>query len=643
MLGSRQAGRSRTIRFGLAILLGSATAVLVQLSGVLSGLDWAWLDRMPVRQSTPLSGAAPVVLVAIDDRSLERHGRWPWPRAQLARLIDAVGESAGPVALDLLLLEADRNDPEGDARLAATIGRNGGVLVPVPTLRLHDALAAVAQVARLWPGSAIVHTDFPFERQGVVRVLHQHIGAGDVVIPAMAVALIHPDQAPMAAALDAMRSPLSGAGVEEWQRLDPVVVSMDLHRDSFEVYSAGDVLDGQVARAVFADRPVIIGVTARGLAHSFPVPGSRGEFALLSGAQLTAVAAAAVAENRLSRIPATTTQALVAGVLALVLSGLLALLPWRRSPLVLLLLLLPLLVAWLGRAIFSVNLLLIPASAAVLIVFLLLAGLRMSADRRRLQATRAHLDHAVASSMQTVVAVDADGRVLFSTETGKSAAAGEPAMDRADPLLVQRPHGGELQELLHEVRRSGQTRSRRLRSVAGTDAAGDLLATVTPAQFDGADGFLVVLGTSQAEEWAGNWRSGTDALTGLPNRRTLWSNLVSMTASTGAAPTSLILALVAIDGFRRINEALGEAEGDAALRGVASAGAGRSHQWRSRRLSLERRPIRRAVCTNTRCRSDRSLRAGQAHFRLVCRWRRRFPRNGAACQCRRGIVSGRQG
>ena len=569
MVGSRLAGRSLAIRVGLASLIGSVTAVFLQLTGLLSGLDWALLDRVPVRQSTGTPSAS-VVLVAIDDRSLEKHGRWPWSRAQLARLIDAVGESTAPIALDLLLLEAD-DDREGDARLAAAIGSRANILLPVPTLRPHETLDAAAQVAQLWPGASVVHTDFRFERQGVVRVLHKRIAAGDVVIPSMAVALMRPDQAPQASSLESMRPSVGAADSGEWQRLDPVAVSMELHGDSVEVYSACDVLDGQVAPTAFAGRPVIVGVTARGLAHSFPVPDGQGEFALLSGAQLTAVTAAAVAENRLSRIPASTTRLLVVGIVALVLCGLLALLPWRYASLALPLSLLPLALAWIGRAVFATNLLVVSASAAVLIVFLFLAWLRMRADRRRLQATRAHIDNAVASSMRTVVAVAADGRVLFSTDTGQGADGGEFATDRTDATLSQWPHGSELQELLDEVRHAGQARSRRLRSQDGVQTTADLLATVTPAQFGGMNGFLVVLGTSQVKEWAGNWRTETDALTGLPNRRKLWSNLVSMTSSTTTAPTNVILALVAIDGFRRINEALGESEGDAALRGVASA------------------------------------------------------------------------
>ena len=31
--------------------------------------------------------SAPAVIVAIDERALERHGQWPWPRTRVAQLL----------------------------------------------------------------------------------------------------------------------------------------------------------------------------------------------------------------------------------------------------------------------------------------------------------------------------------------------------------------------------------------------------------------------------------------------------------------------------------------------------------------------------------------------------------------------------
>lgn len=54
----------------------------------------------------PATGA--VVIVDIDDQSLARYGRWPWPRDRMARLLEIIGSSgAAAVGLDLILAEPE--------------------------------------------------------------------------------------------------------------------------------------------------------------------------------------------------------------------------------------------------------------------------------------------------------------------------------------------------------------------------------------------------------------------------------------------------------------------------------------------------------------------------------------------------------
>jgi len=69
-----------------------------------------------------------IVIAAIDETSLERLGRWPWSRKVLAKLIDKLSEAgAAVIALDIILSEAEKNDP----LLAESINRAGNVLLPV--------------------------------------------------------------------------------------------------------------------------------------------------------------------------------------------------------------------------------------------------------------------------------------------------------------------------------------------------------------------------------------------------------------------------------------------------------------------------------------------------------------------------------
>ncbi len=65
------------------------------------------------------AAAAPVVVVAIDEAALA-DAPWPWPRARLAALVEALaGAGAAALALDVALAEP----AEGDAALAAALGR----------------------------------------------------------------------------------------------------------------------------------------------------------------------------------------------------------------------------------------------------------------------------------------------------------------------------------------------------------------------------------------------------------------------------------------------------------------------------------------------------------------------------------------
>ena len=78
-------------------------------------------------------GSPPVVVVDIDRRSLEAVGAWPWPRATMALLVEAIAAGKPAVAaIDILFAEhdgrspgtpADKVEPDGDRLLAEAVGR----------------------------------------------------------------------------------------------------------------------------------------------------------------------------------------------------------------------------------------------------------------------------------------------------------------------------------------------------------------------------------------------------------------------------------------------------------------------------------------------------------------------------------------
>jgi len=87
--------------------------------------------RMKLRQKKP---DVPLVVVAIDDASIEKLGRWPWPRSYMADLVNQVsGYGPALVATNVLYTEQDRNSGLEEVRAIRTLAEksasgNGALL-----------------------------------------------------------------------------------------------------------------------------------------------------------------------------------------------------------------------------------------------------------------------------------------------------------------------------------------------------------------------------------------------------------------------------------------------------------------------------------------------------------------------------------
>lgn len=69
-----------------------------------------------------------VVIVGIDDRSLEKIGRWPWERKRVASIVDTLKNmGAKVIVMDIILSEPSK----GDDILAKSIKRAGNVILPI--------------------------------------------------------------------------------------------------------------------------------------------------------------------------------------------------------------------------------------------------------------------------------------------------------------------------------------------------------------------------------------------------------------------------------------------------------------------------------------------------------------------------------
>ena len=139
--------RARGRPFGFALLVVVVVALFADLQALrdirLRTFDayQAWAPRARIRDR--------VTIVAIDDRSLEVHGQWPWPRTLMAELMRKIFEGRpAAVGVDILMPEPDRSSP---ARLAALPG-----IDPETKLRLAQLPDPDATLAEALRGQPVV-------------------------------------------------------------------------------------------------------------------------------------------------------------------------------------------------------------------------------------------------------------------------------------------------------------------------------------------------------------------------------------------------------------------------------------------------------------------------------------------------------
>jgi signal transduction histidine kinase len=118
--------RSQT-RGGALILLFSI-ALVVAVTWFAPALSAASLNML-FRLRGTFRAPDDIVIVAIDDQSLQRIGQWPWPRSVMAAAIDRLTE-ARPLSVGLDVIYAEPSAPADDRRLAEAIARNGRVVLP---------------------------------------------------------------------------------------------------------------------------------------------------------------------------------------------------------------------------------------------------------------------------------------------------------------------------------------------------------------------------------------------------------------------------------------------------------------------------------------------------------------------------------
>lgn len=216
-----------------------------------------------------------IVIVAIDDASLKKLGRWPWSRRQHAKLLDRLTDmQARVVGFDVLFSEHQLDDPQADSLFGQAIKRNGNtVLAVAPSNPFRDApIAEVLPIPVLAESAAALgHVDIEIDTDGLSRSFFLHAGIADAHWPTFTLAMLQAAgesfAAPSPPASDIESDPARG-----WLRSDRLLVAFDPKPDAFRTLSVHEVLDNDKTAAQVAGKYVLVGSTATGLGDVISTP-----------------------------------------------------------------------------------------------------------------------------------------------------------------------------------------------------------------------------------------------------------------------------------------------------------------------------------------------------------------------------------
>jgi adenylate cyclase len=279
-----------------------------------------------------------VTIVAIDDAIVKLGGAYPLPRAEIAKIVEAIARLEPKViAVDLLLI--DKGSADGDAALAKSFAARPTVLAAAAVFSdtVQPSAESDGPLARLPKASRFLLPLPAFAERAEVGIAN--VTTGQTGTPLSVPMLFRTgDQIelsfPLRVASIAIGEKLTIAPdqLKFGDRTIPTTSGYALPisyygpRHTIRTVSAADLINGNVDKEALQGRIVVLGATATGAGDFFPTPFD----SLMPGVEIIAtaithlVAADGLMRDRLVRI----IEAVTTMLLPMLLVGLLA---WRRN------------------------------------------------------------------------------------------------------------------------------------------------------------------------------------------------------------------------------------------------------------------------------------------------------------------------
>jgi CHASE2 domain-containing sensor protein/signal transduction histidine kinase len=280
MISVGQQIRRDVLVVAIAAFLGLVWAVT---ANVFWRQDFGVYDALVARTAVPAS--EDIVIVAIDDESILRLGRFPWDRTLHARMLDKLTDAgARAILYDVLFVEPG----QGDAALGKSVKMAGPVLplaLEIPGRNGAEATAIEPLPSFHAPNVSIGHAEILPDRDGIIRSVHLVVLRDD-------------RQWTHVAAITACRVRDAACRKAKERTSDGLfLIPFTESGPSFRSVPFSSVLDGGVPGELFKDRIVLVGSTAIGLGDIYATPLSPSR-ALTPGVEVNASVVQALVSGR---------------------------------------------------------------------------------------------------------------------------------------------------------------------------------------------------------------------------------------------------------------------------------------------------------------------------------------------------------
>lgn len=539
-------GEELLLRKGSAVAFSMCAVVLAVFSGLAAAISHGLVDarfRLFEREAT-----GTVALVAIDPKSIDKIGVWPWPRTVHAELLEKLGamgvadivfdvdfSSRSTDAADTAFADALRR-AQGSVVLASFVqGTDAGLRLerrPLAEFRQHSWLA----VANISPDS-----------DGLIR---RYSFGGEI---------------------DGRFEPTMGAMVAGIHRADGGSFGIDysIRVESIPTVSIADVLAGKIAASELAGKKVVIGATAIELGDRFNVPNGK----IIPGTALQVLAAETLLQGRAlywtSHIVAGVGLAavvliLIVGRRCLQIKGRLGLLAGTSV------------VVEAAATLVQVEFAVVADTSTwhVALAAGVIAALWEELDFRSLMArlSEARFRHMARAVGEGLVCTDHTGKVLY-WNPGASRIFGLQSRDVSGRSILECIAERSNEDLAHVLRQGLSLDSNVVIDLIGRRVTGEEFALEAGAScwsHDGRCQFVFVfrdVTVRKQEEARIRFLAEHDPMTGLINRSKLFDVLNLLVRSENARRLDVVI--LGIDGLRGLNDVLGQDRGNRALVEIA--------------------------------------------------------------------------